>query len=295
METQSINSIPIGIHKDIPIDDYHADREYISASGVKEAIKSLRHFQYARTAPKERKSHFDFGNIFEIALLDYVNGTTEFNEKVVVFNEEDRPEKDKGITSKINQEWKKSILNGDKYVIEEKGKESMETLIEMLQSCARDFVIQKLLRNTEYQNSLFWVCPESGLKLKARPDISKKHKNVIVDIKTTLDASPKGFAKQVANLDYPTQAMIQINGAVQTGLMKEVDVYYWLAVEKVPPYNAQIYEFAKEDWQFVDHRLTYHLKILKQAIDENKFVGYGQQADNSFGILTLELPMFYRF
>jgi hypothetical protein len=295
METPLIKQIPVGIHKDISIEDYHADRDYISASGVKEAIKSLRHFQYARTTPKVRKSHFDFGNVFEIALLDYVNGTMEFFDKVIVFDPEERPEKEKGITSTINQNWKKEIFNGDKYVIEKTGSESMETLVEMLQSCARDAVIQKLLRNTEYQNSLFWECPESGLKLKARPDISKKHKNVIVDIKTTLDASPKGFAKQVANLDYPTQAMIQINGAVQTGLMEKVDVYYWLAVEKTPPYNAQIYEFDKNDWQFVDDRLNYHLKILKQAIDENKFVGYGQQADNSFGILTLELPMFYRF
>ena len=294
METQ-LNKYEAGVHKDLSIDDYHKDQEYLSASSVKQSIKSLAHFNHYRTSKKERKSHFDFGNVFEIALLDWINGTLEFKDKVHIFDVEDRPQKDKGITSAINQEWKKGILNGPKYVIDATGAESMETLHEMMRSCARDSTIQSLLRNTTYQESYFWTCPVTGVKLKSRPDLRKNGKGVIIDVKTTRDGSPKAFAKDVANLDYPIQAIMQMNGAIQSGAIDKMEKYYWLAVEKEAPYNATIYEFDIADWQFVDDKLTYYLTLLKQAMEENKFVGYSQQADNTFGILTLELPLYYRY
>ena len=294
METQLIKIEP-GVLNDLSIEQYHTEKEYLSASSVKQAVKSLAHFQHYRTAKQQRKSHFDFGNIFEIALLDMINVTFDFKDKVVIFDVEDRPQQEKGITSTINQEWKKSILNGDKYVIEATGSESMETLQEMLNSCAKDATIQSLLRNTTYQESYFWVCPTTGVKLKARPDLRKKDKGVIIDIKTTRDGSPKSFAKDVANLDYPIQAIMQIQGAIESGAINKIEKYYWLAVEKEAPFNATIYEFDVADWQFVEDKLTYYLTLLKQAIAENKYVGYSQQADNKFGILTLELPLYYRY
>ena len=283
-----------GIHKGMDIDVYHGERNYLSASSIKEAIKSLAHFHHYRHSAKPFKSHFDFGNAFEVALLDFAHSTMNFMNEVRIFDESERPEQDKGITSKINQEWKKSVLSSDKYVISKTGDESFETLQLMLQSCARDAMIQKLIRNTEYQNSYFWTDEQTGLKLKTRPDLTKIGKNVIIDVKTTLDASPAAFAKQAANLEYPIQAIIQMRGLIATGQMEKIDAYYWLVVEKKAPYNAQIYEFCVEDWEFIDDKLSYYLMLLARAIEENKFVGYGQQADNEFGILRLELPLYYR-
>ena len=72
------------------------------------------------------------------------------------------------------------------------------------------------------------------------------------------------------------------------------DKYFWLAVEKTAPFNAQLYEFKKEDWQFMDDRYNYQLGLIKMAKDENKFPGYTQRADNQHGILELELPMWFK-
>ena len=283
-----------GILKNVTSEDYHADREYLSSSSIKESIKSLAHFNHYRNKKSERKSYFDFGNAFEIALLDYIYGTVDFMNQVVIFDESERPEKDKGITSTINQNWKKSILNGEKLVISKTGAESFETIVQMLQSCARDSVIQKLLKNTEYQNSYFWTDEKTGVNLKTRPDLVKVEKGVVIDVKTTRDASPKGFSQQAANLEYPIQAAIQMRGLIETGQHPKIEAYYWLAVEKEAPYNAQIYEFQREDWAFINDKLDYYLTIIAQAMKENKFVGYGQQADNELGILSLELPLYYR-
>jgi len=293
MELQ--NKITEGIHLDMDINVYHTDKEFVSASSVKEGIKSMAHFNLQRTKPSERKSHFDFGNVFEIALLDSINGTRFFDEKVIIFDVENRPEQTKGITSNINQEWKKGILNGLKYVIEKTGAESMETLHEMLQSCMRDATIQKVLKNTTYQESYFWTDKTTGLKCKSRPDLRKNGKGIIIDIKTTKDGSPKAFAKDVANLEYPIQAVMQMKGAIQSGAVEKMESYYWLAVEKVAPYNVTLYEFQMDDWQFVDDKLTYYMTKIKESLDSCIYKGYSAEADNQLGIISLELPMYYRF
>ena len=276
------------IVNDLSIKAYHEDKNYLSASSIKEAMKSMKHFNWYRNQPKEDqfKAHFDLGNAFELLLLDHFQGTNEFESEVIVFDETQRPEQDKGITSKINQEWKQSILNGDKYVIFPK---DLEVLNAMKDSCLNDPTIVKLLSNTDKQVSLFWEDAQSGLKLKSRPDVNKSKANVLVDIKTCDSASPEDFARSVAKFNYPIQAAIQMRGCVATGLMPQVDKYYWLAVEKKAPFCAQIYEFDPNDWGAADMAVGMVLNKIAQGGNH----GYSERADNSLGIITLQLPKYY--
>ena len=242
-----------GIYTDLSIDDYHSNDTHISATQIKRAKKSLSEYWYYEWHPQEKKSHFDFGNAFEMALIE----PKLFAENVIIFDAEKRPEKKKGITSEKNQSWKKEILNGDK-------------------------------------SSIFWTDEETGLNLKTRPDISKKKKNVIVDIKTAIDGSPEGFSRALSNNDYPLQACIQIDGCQSSGLIPVVDTYFWLVVEKVPPYNATLYEFDAEDIAYCMDGYQYYLSRIKKANEEQKYIGYTDRADNKHGILKANIPLWYR-
>lgn len=280
--------------KQISIKEYHAENEHISATQIKEAIKSMAHFKhYNETKSDERKSHFEFGNAFEIALSDYLHGTNEFDDVVVVYDEQNRPENDKGITSKINQEWKKSILLSEKYVISATGDESLETIQQMLKSFENNDTAKRLLANTIEQPSFFWK-DKNGVKLKSRPDYIKRERNAIIDIKTTNDASPQSFAKQVANFNYPIQAEMQMRGLKQHN-GKDIVAYYWLVFEKKAPYNVQVYEYQENDWQFVSDKLDMTLTRIALAQQTNNYQGYSENALNQYGILDLELPLYYRF
>ena len=295
MEMPLIKKFTNGIYDHINIDDYHADREYLSSSSIKEAIKSLKHFRhYLDNNNNERKSHFDFGNAFELALMDVMNNTAEFDNEVLVFDETERPEVDKNFNSTLNKEWKAEIMDTNKYIINKVGLESVETMKLMLESCWQDETIQGLLKNTDYQKSLFWTDKETGLKLKTRPDVCKVNKCVVIDIKTCKDASPSGFGKDAANLNYPIQAVLQMRGCLETGLMSVINKYYWIAVEKTAPYNAQIYEFEEGEWDWAYMRLDHVLNLISKAQKENKWVGYSQQSDNKWGILPISLPLWYR-
>lgn len=294
-----------GIYDNISIQDYHANKTHISATKIKMAKRSLSYWQWMETHPQDKKLHLDFGNAFELALLDKEN----FNKEVAILQteywvqlaqEEKKNEGKEALKVPKNstrykaEESKFLSANEGKYIIPDKGAQSFEYIEYMLESCYKDAVIQKLISGTEYQLSLFWTHEETELNMKTRPDICKRKKNVIVNLKTAQDGSPSAFSRDLANYDYPLQAAVEIMGCLRTGLMTSVDNYFWLVVEKEPPFNATIYELTQSDIAWAMDELCFVLDRIARAKKENKYPGYGDRADNEFGILQANIPMYYK-
>lgn len=295
-----------GIYTDISIEDYHASEGY-SATQLKYAKQSLKHFRMYLDGRLEKPtgSHMSFGNAFELALL----APNEYTRKVAVIPDAELIEEAqanakkegkqpyvKPRASSYYQDKMDTFLfeNKGKYLIDQTGDESFDTVEEMLSSCYQDKVIQGLIKNTEYQLSCYWTDPETGIQLKTRPDFVKRKKNVIVNVKTTVDGSPQGFQRDCVKYDYYLQAIIEITGCVASGLMEQVDNYFWLVVEKVAPFNATVYDFRVEDMATMRMTLDYTLNKIKNAQESKLWPGYSQEADNEHGILTMALPTWYR-
>jgi hypothetical protein len=288
-----------GIHTDITIEDYHNKYvSHLSSTQIKLARKSLSLFDWTRRGliVNESKPHFDFGNAFELALLNPV----EYSEMVAVAEDAqwiavaNQVKKwDKPRSSGVYQQARKEFLeaNTGKYIIEDTDYEKIKC---MLESCMKDKIIQGLIKNIECQLSLFWTDPETGLKLKTRPDICKRKKNVVVNLKTIEDGSPQAFSRDLAKFDYPLQAAIEITGCIASGLMEKVDNYFWLVVEKEAPFNATIYEFDQSDIEYQMDELRFLLNKISRAQKENLFPGYSDRAANEYGILKAEIPMWYK-
>ena len=287
-----------GIFNDIDIDTYHLDKEWYSSTNLKNAKKSLKLFNMYQTGQLtfERKQAFDFGNAFELALLN----PDEFNQKVAVEDEiliqiyTDKPETKSPRSTKMYADWVAENIQKKKYILKQSGTESFETIQYMLESCKQDAVINKLIQNIEYNYSLFWIDEETGLQLKTRPDICKSKKNIIVNLKTADDGSPEKFFKDCANYDYPFQASMEIEGVLKSGMMQQVDYYFWLVCEKKPPFSATIYEFSQDDREWCNAEFHYVLNIVKQAKELNLFPSYSQRADNKHGIITVQLPLWFK-
>ena len=291
-----------GVYPDISIEEYHADKSWISATGFKHAKKSLSEYRLYLDGywDDKTKPHFDFGNACELYLVD----PEGFKEKVAIAPEHEwieealaeNPKLVKPTASKTYKDLEKEFLeeNEGKYIIPETGDCSMEVIEVLVARCKNDEFISQLLPNITYQNSCYWIDKETGLQMKTRPDIAQVNKNVILNIKTTLDASPSKFSKDLANLDYPLQACIEMTGVVESGLMPKVDKYFWLVLEKNPPFNVQLYEFDAADILVVMHELNYLKKLVAKAMAEDRWPGYSIHADNRFGILRANIPSWYR-
>ena len=285
------------IKNNLYIEEYHKNKDYISFSGLKHARRNLKDYLYYLTGgyDKDYRSCFDFGNAFELALTD----ERAYYEKVIDDKEicEDILLEDPTVKSckrtKKYKEWKEQ--NKGKYIISDEGEESREYLNLMVKSCLEDNFISSIIQDKKnlIQQSLYWFDIYTKLKLKTRPDILNKEKRIIVDIKTTIDGSPHAFSNSLAKFSYPLQAIMQIEGAIKSKLMEQVDFYFWLVVEKKPPFSSQLYEFEKND------RLTamddYHNLLTKvsEAMKESDYKDYKALSDNNKGVLRANIPQWY--
>ena len=92
--------------------------------------------------------------------------------------------------------------------------------------------------------SIFTNDPYSGLNLKTRPDLYIPETGQIFDIKTTIDASPKGFAEQVGKYAYHVQAAFYLYTCKLAGL--EAKEFSFIAIEKTSPYIAHLHKVSPE-------------------------------------------------
>lgn len=89
--------------------------------------------------------------------------------------------------------------------------------------------------------SLFWQDP-SSIVCKARLDAYSEHHEAILDLKTTKDASPGGFARSIASYGYARQAAYYMRAARTCNLTPKHFIF--IAVEKEPPFACGLYRIT---------------------------------------------------
>jgi len=129
-----------------------------------------------------------------------------------------------------------------------------------------------------------WIDPETELLCKSRIDCLTTFDGftVIADLKTCADASPYGFAKSVANYGYHRQNAFYIDGL--NALAPRDRMFYFLAVEKSPPYCSAVYRLDYESVEKGRREYRDAITRWKEATETGVWPGYPTE------IQTLELP-----
>jgi len=97
-----------------------------------------------------------------------------------------------------------------------------------------------LLQGGKAEQSFYAYDSETGELIKCRTDYLHDSGEMIVDVKTTEDASPDGFGKSSANYRYPVQTA-WYNRVLDAAYGEHPQNWVFLAVEKTPPYAIGIY------------------------------------------------------
>ncbi len=87
------------------------------------------------------------------------------------------------------------------------------------------------------EQSYFATDSDTGMKVKCRPDFILDDGSLIIDLKTTQNASLKGFQKSVVNFRYYVQAAWYLD-VVEMATGKRPDAFIFIAVEKTRPFNT---------------------------------------------------------
>lgn len=107
--------------------------------------------------------------------------------------------------------------------------------------------------------SHYWTDPATGIECKCRYD--RLCADLIPDLKTSHDASPRGFAEKSASLGYHRQAAHYRYGwTCATG---EVLPFVFIVVCTEPPYDVGIYELDEDALQLGEAQNESALRMLK--------------------------------
>jgi hypothetical protein len=139
----------------------------------------------------------------------------------------------------------------------------------------------ELLNGGQAEESFFWQDPASGIVCKARPDLWKE--GTIVDLKTTVNASPQDFPKAIANLQYHLQAAYYMDG-VSAVLGEPIRNFTIIAIEKEPPYAVATYQLDEASLDVGRALYRRALNTLRRCRQSGFYPAYPDR------ILTASLP-----
>lgn len=105
------------------------------------------------------------------------------------------------------------------------------------------------------ERSFYWTCPDTGLLLRGRADGLRQDMRVVVDLKSTTDASPYEFGRSAAEYRYHWQAAHYCDG-VAAAAGWEPEAFIFIAVEKAMPYLVAAYELDPLDLDKARERLS---------------------------------------
>lgn len=284
-------------------EQYLTKTDFVSSTQLRRIARSPKHFLH--TEEKETRD-LKLGSLIHLAILEQ----DKFARQVKVLRQQDLPVPEKDFRTKANREYRDRLTSQafekGYQVVGEADYEVAGGLHDMMM---KKLAYRKLLEKAEMiETSFYCVNNEyaTPIQQKARPDALSLQSAFMADVKSCQDASPHAFGRDMAKYDSPVQACFHIDVVEQTvrdmAKARQIDKryadfkiaqYFYVAAEKKPPYEIQIYRMKDEDMQSA--RLKYHnlMEELAGCMKEDRWPGYEKDADNSYGILDLDIPYYY--
>uniref|UniRef100_A0A6H2A544 Putative exodeoxyribonuclease 8 PDDEXK-like domain-containing protein n=1 Tax=viral metagenome TaxID=1070528 RepID=A0A6H2A544_9ZZZZ len=250
----------------IPDDEYHAGPG-LSKSDLFLLLRSPAHYK----AKEERKETpaLILGSAIHVAVFQ----PKEFERRYVV-----KPEGMSFVT-KEGKAWRSEqegsiILSFEDYKTCEGIKKAVRS-----HPIAAD-----LLSDGEPEVTGYWDDPEAPeILCKLRMDWVNKAKRIIVDLKSCMDAREHIFKRDAYNLRYHMQSSWYCYGVTQITRIEHRD-FYFIAVEKDPPYGVAVYKASDDMTTEGLKDCAKALGIYKRCMEEGRWPCYPEE------IVELGLP-----
>lgn len=249
--------------------EYH-DHPAISSSAIREALRSPAHYHAAyveRSVPRTESPSMKLGTAVHTLVLEPEKWESEY---VIVPTIDRRTKAGKEAWAAFMEEAGDRVL-----MTEEEAAHAKAVAQSVLNHSAARELVEGIFERPVAEASVFWRDEETGLELKCRPDALDINDGVIVDLKTTRDASPSGFPKSVANFGYHTQA-----AWYQRGVEAALGIscrHVIVSVETTAPYAVGVYELD-EDALYVGAELArLGLERIASGLHSGEWPAYGDE------------------
>lgn len=244
----------------LPYETY-AQAEGINNSGLLQLLRSPAHYRHWTRAPARAPTPaLELGKITHLCVLE-----PDLYDKSVVVAPEFAVAK--GHTLKAQREaWEGALPNGA-IIVSAKQHDKARAM--------RDAVwanpdARKLLAKGKREASLWWDDPVFKVRCKARVDFVSQvvDRGLILDLKTTTDASRLKFARSMADYRYDMQAAHYLEGGRASGAF-DADHFFFLAVESEAPHATVLYSISDVVRGVGSQWRDEAMARYRQAVDNN--------------------------
>ena len=237
--------------------EYHGRKTHLSSTNIRTFKKNRKQFEYGLTHElvKQTKALAD-GTAVHAFFLERDKFDTDFVIKPA----------DIKLNTKVGKEW--ALENQSKIIIDsELGNNLYEMEKSFMDSPA------KLIYDIKGETELSYFWDDLGtIKGKCRPDWLSDDGSIVVDIKTTTDASPRGFQKSISNWGYHLQLGWYLRGLRKLGVPAEQFIF--IAIEKTAPFCVGVYRADQEMINYAMKELDQLMPEIQTAMVSKEFPDY---------------------
>jgi len=242
-------------------DEEYFALEALSASGAKLLRKSPLHYRADRLKSRQPTPAMVFGTVVHRLALE--------------------PERPAFVVKRLNWASKEGKLERERLeatglpILSESDGDRATAIRDALWSDAQ---IAEMLEAATKEQAMLWQ--QHGVKCKAKADAIGD--GLIIDLKTTSDASPREFARSVVTFGYHMQAAHYIDGykALRGGQAE----FVFIAVESAAPHAVALYRLDREALAAGAREMARMAALYRDCIASDVWPGYQRE------LTTLSLP-----
>lgn len=210
-------------------EDYHSNGDWLSASMLKDLLRSPRIFEAKhvdKTLMREATAAFEIGTAVHCAALE----PARFADEYVV-----QPPEANDRRTKAYKEWAKTV-DPAKSVLRQQDAETVARCVDSLRSVP--LIKTALDADGAVELSHYWADGSTGVPCKCRPDKIVPSAGIVLDIKTMAVCSPRDFIKDAMTYHYGIQAAHYLDGA-ESHYGFDDWLFVFACVEKSEPYRRR--------------------------------------------------------
>ena len=236
-----------GLYAGIHDSAYHGDRTSLSSSGARRLLPPScpAIFAYERDNPPKPLPQFDVGKCAHKMILGV-------GEKIV------RVDAENWTTKAARAKRDQAHADGHVPMLAAE----LDAAQRMAGAVHSHRLAGALLRSGEPEMSGYWHDEQTGVRLRFRPDWltdPRKGRIIIVDVKTSVSASPQDFSSSAARYGYAIQAAWYLAAAKALEIDEE-PVFLFVVVDKTPPHMVSVIELDAD-------AIAYGRRQMRRAIN----------------------------
>jgi exodeoxyribonuclease VIII len=220
-------------------------------------------------AEKESTAAMDVGSALDVAVLDPAN----FELRVM-----------RGPADRRGNKWTDAVAeaaNTKRIVLPEQDYANVELMREI--ALAHPTIGPIVSRQDGVRGASAYVKDKHGTLLKARPDLWVPKVGLMVDLKTSRDASLRGFSRSIADYGYHVQEQWYRSVWTAAG-GGEVQAFLFFVVETTDPFQIAVYEIAERAREKADDIIRQTMQVYRACVETGFWPGYPDE------VVEIDLP-----